>query len=112
MYTPPLAAVVVLGLFLTLPAPASAQGDQEDERERSGFRWRNRPSIQLGEHVRLDLRLKLQYDLRRFDPEIDEDERDFRVRRGGLNGEIGNHLEFQIEGDFNRDGRWRDVYAN
>ena len=112
MYTPPLAAVVVFGLFLTLPAPASAQGDQEDERERSGFRWRNRPSIQLGEHVRLDLRLKLQYDLRRFDPEIDEDERDFRVRRGGLNGEIGNHLEFQIEGDINRDGRWRDVYAN
>ena len=79
-----------------------AQPDPKDDGPRTGVYWRNRPSIQLGEHVRLDLRLKLQFDERRFDPEIDEDEFDFRVRRWGINGEIGDHVEFQIERDFQR----------
>ena len=29
----------------------------------------------------------------------------------GINGEIGDHVEFQIERDLNSDGRWRDVFA-
>jgi phosphate-selective porin OprO/OprP len=105
-------ALVLLGLVVLAPAAARAQAGGEDDGPRSGLRWRNRPSIQIGEHVRLDLRLKLQFDVRRFDPEIGEDEDDFRVRRGGINGEIGDHVEFQIERDLNSDGRWRDVYAN
>jgi len=94
-----------------LPLGAFAQ-QPDDEGPRSGVRWRNRPSIQLGEHVRLDLRLKLQFDWRRFDPEIGEDEFDPRVRRGGINGEIGDHVEFQIESDLQSGGRWRDVFVN
>jgi phosphate-selective porin OprO and OprP len=74
--------------------------------------WRNRPSIQLGEHVRLDLRLKLQVDGRWFDPQIDEEQSDFRVRRAGINLEIGNHIEAQVEHDLQEGGRWRDVYVN
>ena len=31
--------------------------------------------------------------------------------RGGINGEIGNHVEFQIERDLDPDGEWRDVFA-
>ena len=104
---------LALAVLLGLPASVAAQADDKEQgRDDTGLHWRNRPSIQLGEHVRLDLRLKLQFDWRRFDPEIGEDLYDFRARRGGLNGEIGNHVEFQIERDLNPDGRWRDVFVN
>ena len=107
------ALAVALGFLLAAPLGADAQPDpQEDEPDRGIFRWRNRPSIQLGEHIRLDLRLKLAWDWRRFDPEIGEDDYDFRTRRAGLNGELGEHVEFQIERDLNEEGRWRDVFAN
>lgn len=107
-----IALIAVCLLVLTPAAIAAQQPDSEEERPRRGLLWRNRPSIQIGEHVRIDLRLKLQADGRRFDPEIDEDEFDFRVRRAGLRGEITNHLEFDIERDLESDGKWRDVWVN
>ncbi len=109
---PKLPAAIALGVCLLAHASAAAAQSGQQEGERSGFHWRNRPSIQIGEHVRLDLRLKLAYDWRDFDPEIGEEMRDFRARRGGVNGEIGNHVEFQIERDLNPEGRWRDVFVN
>lgn len=111
----------LVAALCAVPSAAPAQ-DTPDQPEAPLFdlRWRNRPSIQLGEHVRLDLRLKLAYDWREFDPDIDEEEGDWRMRRGGINGEIGNHFEFQIERDLYRKpagdeegrvfGRWRDVF--
>ena len=107
-----LGRIVLLGMALALPGKAMAQaapsGQQDGE---SWLRWRNRPSVQIGD-VRLDLRLKLGYDWREFDPVIDEDTDAWRMRRGGINGEIGDHLEFQIERDLNETGRWRDVYVS
>lgn len=104
-------AAAALCLVL-MPAGVAAQSAAESqEGDRGVVRWRNRPSFQLGE-LRLDVRARLQYDWRTFDPDIEEPTGDFRARRGGLNGEIGDHVEFQIERDFNRDGRWRDVFAN
>jgi phosphate-selective porin OprO/OprP len=101
-----------IALAVLIPAIAAAQPDSGGKQgPETGIHWRNRPSIQLGE-LRLDLRLKLQTEWRRFDPAIDEDEFDFRVRRAGINGEVGDHLEFQIERDLQSGGRWRDVYAN
>lgn len=105
-----LCVTAVAGLLLLVPNPLAAQSKDKDD-ERGPVRWRNRPSFQFGD-VRLDVRLKLQHEWRRFDPEIGEDPSDFRVRRWGLNGEIGNHVEFQIERDLNEDGKWRDVFAN
>jgi len=103
----------LLGLVALLPADLVAQDTQKPEDPPStGIYWRNRPSIQLGEHVRLDLRLKLAYDWRRFDPQIEELSDDWRFRRAGINGEIGQDIEFQIERDLNSLGRWRDVYIN
>jgi phosphate-selective porin OprO/OprP len=105
-------AIFSLSFVLLTASPAHAQTSQQDDGPRSGIRWRNRPSFQFGEHVRVDLRLKLQWDWRAFDPDVDEDDYDFRVRRGGLDGQIGDHVQFQIERDLNEDGRWRDVYVN
>ena len=95
--------------LLTVPSLAAGQDSQETPPE-PVFRWRNRPSIQLGD-VRLDIRFKTQLDWRTFDPEVDEDRFDRRSLRGGINGEIGNHVEFQIERDLDPDGEWRDVFA-
>jgi phosphate-selective porin OprO/OprP len=107
-----LAAMVALGMVLGAAPGAFAQSaQQEQDPDRGVVRWRNRPSFQFGD-LRLDLRLKLAWDWRSFDPDIDEDTYDFRLRRGGLNGEIGNHVEFQLERDLNEDGRWRDVFVN
>lgn len=103
-------AILTLAGVAVIPAAATAQ-DAGGKEPKTGFHWRNRPSIQLGD-LRIDGRLKLQFDWRGFDPEIDEDTYDFRVKRAGINGEFGNHLEFQIERDLNPDGKWRDVYAN
>ena len=89
--------------------PAVAQ-DQPEEAAPI-FRWRNRPSIQLGP-VRIDIRLKLAHEWRQFDPEIGEDDNAWRHRRGGINGELGDHFEFEIERDLFRDGEWRDVFLN
>src|SRR5688500_9752123 len=107
------AVAALVGLVALLPSDVRAQGAQaQEDPPTTGIYWRNRPSIQLGEHVRLDLRLKLAYDWRRFDPQIDELPDDWRFRRAGINGEIGEDIEFQIERDLNRFGRWRDVYIN
>jgi len=103
---------VFVGLVALVPTTVCAQDAQPDDPPSTGIYWRNRPSIQLGEHIRLDLRLKLAYDWRRFDPQIDELADDWRLRRAGINGEIGEDIEFQIERDLNSDGRWRDVYVN
>jgi phosphate-selective porin OprO/OprP len=103
--------VALLAAAVALPNLARAQDTPKTQDAPAiDFRWRNRPSIQFGEHVRIDLRLKLAYDWREFDPEIDEKTDAWRFRRGGLNGEIGDHFEWQLERDLNSDGRWRDVY--
>jgi len=112
----------------TSPDPAAKVQAQDtpgkDKPRRNGYRWRNRPTFQFGD-VRLDIRFKAQLDWRVFDPEIDEDLFDLRQIRGGLNAEIGNHFEFQLEHDLygggdicgaDRDkcvggGSWRDVFV-
>lgn len=110
---PKFGALLLGGLLALQPSIVNAQDTAtQDEPPTTGIYWRNRPSIQLGEHVRLDLRLKLAYDWRHFDPEINEIRDGWRFRRAGINGEIGNDIEFQIEGDLNSGGRWRDVYIN
>lgn len=114
MVRKPLAAcwVLLTTALVLIPDPTMAQeAPQEPEPSAVRFRWRNRPSVDLWD-VRLDLRFKVAYDWRHFDPDIGEEHDRWRLRRTGINGEIGDHFEFQIERDLNSDGRWRDVYVN
>lgn len=105
-----LALVALMAPILLVPAESAGQpGDQDPPA--SGFRWRNRPSFQFGE-LRIDLRLKVAHEWRAFDPDVEEADRDWRMRRGGINGEIGNHVEFEIERDLVSDGEWRDIFVN
>jgi phosphate-selective porin OprO and OprP len=130
-------AVLACAVLLAGPAMVRAQGtddpaktaqtqkDQAQDEPRNGYRWRNRPTFQFGD-VRLDIRFKMQLDWRTFDPEIGENRFDRRQLRGGINGEIGDHFEFQLEHDLYGDsetcgdlgteecafgGSWRDLFV-
>ena len=98
-----------LVLVLACAGPAFAQ-------HKRGLVWDDRPSIVFGEDVNVDLRAKLQFDWRTFDPQIDEDTYDFRTARVGLKGDLTKHFDFEIEraidtGDSGF-GDWKDVYLN
>jgi phosphate-selective porin OprO/OprP len=99
-----LALVALLGVAVT----ASAQSAPLDE---SWLRWRNRPSIQLGPHIRVDVHARFAHDWRALDTSLEDASR-WRLRRAGLEGEITDHLEFEIEHDLNAGGEWRDVFVN
>jgi phosphate-selective porin OprO and OprP len=103
--------VVLLGLIALIGVPAIAVS-QEKPAPASGLRWRNRPSIQLGPHVRLDVHTRLAGDWRAVDGGLDVESARWRLRRAGIEGEIADHLQFEIERDLHADGRWRDVFVN
>lgn len=89
-----------------------------------GLVWDNRPSIVLGEDINIDLRGRAQFDWRRFDPDVDEDEFDVRTLRIGLKGDLTRHFDWEIEREIDevleageveptwRFGQWKDVFVN
>jgi phosphate-selective porin OprO/OprP len=67
--------------------------------------------------VRLDFRARVTTDVRRSDAPFDEDELDRTIdlarRRIGVEGQIGDYVDFQVEREIgDADDPWRDVYAN
>lgn len=101
------AALVVVFAYA---GPAFAQ-------TKRGLVWNDRPSIVFGEDVKVDFRAKLQFDWRKFDPQIDEDTFDFRTARIALKGDLTKHFDFEIERAIETEGprgfgEWKDVYGN
>jgi phosphate-selective porin OprO/OprP len=111
---------------VALAAPAAAQ-------DRRGLVWDNRPSIVLGEDITIDLKGRVQFDGRRFDPQIDEEDFDVRTLRVGLKGDLTRHFDWEIEREIDelfdegvtedqielgqveprwRFGEWKDVFIN
>jgi phosphate-selective porin len=106
----------VVALIVLAPALAAAQSGQPAQEPPRPVRmdWNPRPSIRLGEFGRIDFRLKLQGDLRSFDPEQDADLDgfDFHRRRAGIEGVLFRRLEFEVERELRERGPWRDVFLN
>jgi phosphate-selective porin OprO/OprP len=73
-----------------------------------------RPGLRAGDKFRLDLRGLFQLDARGFDPVPADrkDEWDIPRRRVGIDGEILNLIEFQVEAQLDDSDPWRDVYVN
>ncbi len=109
-----------------MAAPASAQ-------ERRGVVWNDRPSIVFGEDVSIDIKGRVQFDTRRFDPQVDEEEFDVRTLRVGLKGDLTSHFDWEIEREIEelfdegvtesqielgvvqpkwRFSQWKDVFIN
>lgn len=82
------------------------------------FRWDEHPSIRFGDWVRVDFRARFQSDVNRPVELIDDDEisgLDIAKRRIGVDGEIGDLFDFQIERELREADvldPWRDVYIN
>jgi phosphate-selective porin len=83
-----------------------------------GFRWSDHPSLRLGEGTQVDFRLRLQGDLHDSEASLPSDDGDgsdvdIARRRIGIDGEILNLFDYQVERELgeNQDP-WRDVYLN
>jgi phosphate-selective porin OprO/OprP len=122
--------VLLAGLLFAPGAAAqttdtsSSQRKTETEREQeekkkkddeAGFKWKGYPSLQFGKGTHLDLRARVQFDVRDFEtPEDNGDaaESDFARRRIALEGEIKGVVAFEIDRELEGENPWRDVYAN
>lgn len=110
-----LAAIVIAGIVISRPAGA------QDKR---GLVWDNRPSIVLGEDINIDLRGRVQFDWRHFDPERVEETFDVRTLRIGLKGDLTKHFDWEIEREIDevleegalepkwQFAQWKDVFVN
>jgi phosphate-selective porin len=92
--------------------------------------WDNRPSIRFGDAVRIDLRARFQGDLQSSYPDADVlaglETFEFTRARLGVQGELFNAIEFEIEREINEEELtaaeeaegltaetpWRDVFVN
>ena len=93
-----IAATAIALAGAALPAAA-----QQTPPPKPTFQWDDHPSIRLGKGTHIDFRARFQLDGRKSDaPLTDEDdaEFDFARRRLGVEGEIKNIVEFQIEREF------------
>ena len=109
-----------------LAVPAGAQ-------DRRGLVWNDRPSIVFGEDVNIDIKGRVQFDGRWFDPAIVEDEFEVRTLRVGLKGDLTRHFDWEVEREIEelfdegvtedqidlglveprwRFGEWKDVFIN
>jgi phosphate-selective porin len=108
--------VVLLAVLSAASAAAQTQAVVPDApAERVRVDWDPRPSLRVGDLLRIDFRLKLQGDLRRFSPDQETDDGTFELhrRRAGIAGELfDERAEFQIERELREGGLWRDVYLN
>lgn len=75
--------------------------------------WNPRPSIRIGHVARIDLRLKLQAEVRRSpDQPLPGGAFELFRRRAGIEGTLFNRVDFQIERELRSRGVWRDVFLN
>lgn len=104
------------GLAQTRAESAEQEPQQEQQKERESLRlvWDDRPSLRVGKDVRVDLRVKLQTDVRVSPWDLKDEGGTFRLsrRRVGTKGEITKYVEFEVEAELRKDNPWRDVFVN
>lgn len=112
----PLACIAIV---LACTAPAAAQESQGDSSARQSdgwvFRWKEHPEIEWSGGLRVEFYARFQGEGRASQAAIERgngDGFDVGRRRIGVAGEIGNRLEFQVEGELEERAPWRDVYLN
>src|SRR5919106_154939 len=93
----------------TTTAPADETTSATPGERYGNFGWDNRPSVRYGDLLRIDVRARLTSDMRRPDAALtgsDTSRFDIARRRIGVEGEIADVADFQIEREFaDGDGR-------
>src|SRR6185503_3670618 len=108
----PLFASVALVLLTVGAASAQTTTPQPE----TGVRWDD-GSIRVGESVRIDPKVRVQGDVLLWNDQGPITDRfSWGSRRIGVNGELFNRVQFQVERAFqdddDDDSPWRDVYAD
>ena len=108
--------LLATAIALVLVGAAQPARAQQAPAPQPTFRWDDHPSIRFGRGTHIDFRARFSTDVRRSDaPLPDEDIGAFDIarRRVGVEGEIRNLFDFQIERELisGSDG-WRDVFVN
>jgi phosphate-selective porin OprO/OprP len=105
---------ILIGLMVASSTAAAqdAPPDKPDTRP-SGIAWRDRPSLIVGV-FRVDVSAKLQGDFRTADQDLVHEGGLYETgsKRLGVEGQITDRVEFQIEHEFRRRNPWRDVFVN
>jgi phosphate-selective porin OprO and OprP len=96
--------------------PATAAPAQKEE-PASGFVWDDRPSVRFKDGSHIDLKARVQTDyLFHSGAETEDltfaDRLSVRRKRVGIEGELFNRIEFQVDGAIGASQPWRDVYAD
>lgn len=102
-------------IALALAGPARPACAQQAPKPQPIFRWDEHPSIRLGRGTHIDLRARFSGDVRDSDaplPEEDIGAFDIARRRIGVEGEIRNMFDFQVERELIEEDGWRDVFLN
>jgi hypothetical protein len=95
-------------LSVLLLAGATANGAAQE------MTWLPEPSFRVGDALRVDPHVKLQGDLLWFPAELEPEAGTFRMgrRRLSMEGTLFEHLDFEVEYDFQEGGFWTDVYVD
>jgi phosphate-selective porin OprO/OprP len=93
----------------------AAKAPKEPKEQKPEFRFEDHPSLHIAKGTHIDFKARVQQDVTRSDAataDAGEFETDDLGRRSiGVEGEIANAIEFQIERNLTGTDRWRDVYA-
>jgi phosphate-selective porin OprO and OprP len=94
--------------------PTTGADDEEGDAKPVGFRWNKGLSLRLGKAGRIDFKARLQGDLLDSDgPASDEDASfDFSRRRVGIEGELFDLIQFEVDRELTGEEPWRDVFVN
>jgi phosphate-selective porin OprO and OprP len=97
-------------VLVAIAVPALAQNGTRPKD--SGVRWDD-GSLRAGDGVRLEPHARFQTDLLLTDQERPIDDRfDWARRRIGIDGELLDRVEFQIERELETESPWRDIYGD
>lgn len=107
-------------LLTLLPCSATAQQPPSGEQASQDFQPAVRirfppPSLRIGDVFRADLRVRLHFDTRHYDPDLGlEGGRDvFRRARVVLEGRLFGDFDYEFDAELrDRERPWRDVYVN
>lgn len=104
---------LLVALIFAVAVPSLAVAQQEQE-EGAKWEWLPRPSLRIGDVFRADFRVKLHGDWRWFPDELEPEDGTFTNarRRFGVEGRVGDAVEYEVEYEFAGEGAWTDVYAN
>jgi phosphate-selective porin OprO/OprP len=92
-----------------------AKAPKEPKEQKPEFRFEDHPSLHIAKGTHIDFKARVQQDVTRSEATTTDagefETVDLGKRSIGVEGEIANAVEFQIERNLTGSDPWRDVYA-